>query len=148
MNGGVMFDKRRSRRIGFAVGLASALAGFAALVISPAAATPTRSGGRDGGDSVRFREIALPGTDLARYRRGPSPEHAVRVANKQRSGITFADYISEPVHDRGIAGVVLVDYNGDGNLDIFVTNGPGRPNSLYENQLGRGGNLRFVDVAQ
>ncbi|HEX6468210.1 MAG TPA: VCBS repeat-containing protein [Streptosporangiaceae bacterium] len=144
-------SKRRSLRIGFAVGLGSALTGFAALLISPAAASPAGAHARYGGDSVRFRELALPGTDLANYRRVPSPEHAIRVANKQKPGITFADYIGEPVHDHGIAGVVLLDYNGDGNLDIFVTNGPGRPNSLYENELGRGRggrNLRFADVAQ
>ncbi|HEU5160868.1 MAG TPA: VCBS repeat-containing protein [Streptosporangiaceae bacterium] len=137
--------KRRTRRFGLAAGLAAVSTVAAALAISPAGASPERSGGRDG--TVRFREIALPGTDLAEYRRGPSPERAIRVANKQRPELTFAAYVGEPVHDRGIAGVVTFDYNGDGNLDIFVTNGPGRPNSLYENQLGRRGNLRFADVA-
>jgi enediyne biosynthesis protein E4 len=141
-----MIGKKRARRIGLAVGLASALTGLAAVAIPPAAATPDRNGGRDG-NTVRFREIALPGTDLAKYRRAPSPEHAIRVANKQRPEITFGDYVGEPIHDRGIAGVVTFDYNGDGNLDIFVTNGPGRPNSLYENQLGKRRGLRFVDVA-
>jgi hypothetical protein len=141
-----MIGKKRARRIGLAVGLASALTGFAAVAISPAAATPDRNGGRDGG-TVRFREIALPGTDLAKYRRAPSPEHAIRLANKQRPELTFGDYAGEPVHDRGIAGVVTFDYNGDNNLDIFVTNGPGRPNSLYENQRGKRKGLRFLDVA-
>ncbi len=141
-----MIDKRRGRRIGFTIGLASVLAGFAAVAISPAAATPNRSGARDG--TVRFKEIALSGTDLAKYRRMPSPERAIRVANKQRPELTFGDYAGEPVHDRGIAGVVTFDYNGDGNLDVFVTNGPGRPNSLYKNELGKRRGLRFADVAQ
>src|SRR4029077_15789566 len=39
-------------------------------------------------------------------------------------------------------GVALVDYNGDGLLDLFVTNDT-EPNRLYRNN----GNGRFTDVA-
>ncbi|MCA9774345.1 MAG: CRTAC1 family protein, partial [Myxococcales bacterium] len=38
-------------------------------------------------------------------------------------------------------------YDGDGDLDLYVTNGPGAPNSLLSNQLRETGALTFVDVA-
>ncbi|XRQ14277.1 FG-GAP repeat domain-containing protein, partial [Actinomadura welshii] len=100
-------------------------------------------------------EIAVGGSELAAYRRKASPEKAVRDANKERPSLTFGDFANETVHDHGIAGVVTFDYDGDDDLDLYVTNGPGRPNSLYENRLGKhrkkGGRhrdrkVRFSDV--
>jgi len=44
--------------------------------------------------------------------------------------------------------VAILDYDGDGDLDIYVTNGPGAANSLYSNQLEETGQLTFVDVAE
>lgn len=134
----------RSLRIGLSAGLVSGLAGFSAVAL-PASAAPGEAAAQSRG--VRFHEIAVPGSELSGYRRGPSPEHAIRVANKQRPEITFADFAREPVHDRGIAGVVTFDYDGDGDLDLFVTNGPGRRKSLYQNRLGKNKRLSFVDVA-
>jgi hypothetical protein len=144
MNGGVMICSTRSLRIGISAVLATALAGFTAVAL-PVSARPSEAAAQDRG--VRFKEIAVSGSELAEYRRGPSPEHAIRVANKQRPEITFGDFAGEPVHDRGIAGVVTFDYDGDDDLDLYVTNGPGRPNSLYENRLGKNKRLKFVDVA-
>ena len=138
-----MMWSRRSLRvgIGLSAGLVSALAGLP----PHAAATAAGASSRDGG--VRFREIALPGSALDQYRRKPSPEKAVRDANKQRPELTFGDFAGETVHDAGIAGVVMFDYNGDGKQDLYVTNGPGRPNSLYRNQLGKNKRLSFADTA-
>ena len=34
-------------------------------------------------------------------------------------------------------GVAIFDYDGDGDDDLYVTNGPGAPNSLFANQLDR-----------
>jgi hypothetical protein len=142
----MMFRNVHSLRIGLSAVTALALVGLAAPATSSASAAPPGADAQGGG--VGFNELALPGTDLAKYRRVPSPEHAIRVANKKRPQITFADFAGEPVHDHGIPGVVTFDYNGDGKLDIFVTNGPGRPNSLFENELGKKKGLSFVDVAQ
>lgn len=43
----------------------------------------------------------------------------------------------------GWAGVALLDYDGDGWLDIFFTNGLSQADALYQNQ----GNGQFLDVA-
>jgi enediyne biosynthesis protein E4 len=95
-----------------------------------------------------FSEIAVPGTSLAAYRRIPSPEHAIRVANRQRPQIAFSDLVEEPVFSHGIPGVVTFDYDRDDDLDFYVTNGPGRPNSLYQNQLSQTGRVDFLDVGE
>jgi enediyne biosynthesis protein E4 len=156
-----MIRQNRLLRICLCGVLASALAGFGAAVASSASGASAKAEERPNG-GVSFEEIAAPGTALANYRRGPSPELAIRLANRQREQITFGDFAQEPIHDRGIAGVAMFDYDGDDDLDIFVTNGPGRPNSLYQNQLGKTApdkkapdkkgpgkkkGLEFVDVA-
>jgi hypothetical protein len=43
---------------------------------------------------------------------------------------------------------VVFDYDGDGDQDIYVSNGPGRNNSLYSNQLRETGQLTFIDFAE
>jgi enediyne biosynthesis protein E4 len=115
---------------------------------SAAATTGALSSGQTVTGDVHFDELSRQGTALDRYRRAPSPEHAIRVANKQKQQVTFGDYAGEPVHDRGIPGVVTFDYDNDGDLDLYVTNGPGRPDSLYRNDLGKDGKVNFVDVGQ
>lgn len=69
---------------------------------------------------------------------------------------TISDAIATPEKSDGAPGVALFDYDKDGDLDIYVTNGPNmRPdgvaqngsNSLYSNQLVESGAVRFVDVA-
>ncbi len=44
-------------------------------------------------------------------------------------------------------GAALFDYDSDGDIDIFVTNGPGTEHSLFQNQWVDTGNLSFIDVA-
>jgi hypothetical protein len=55
--------------------------------------------------------------------------------------------INSPQKWHGAPGVALLDYDNDGDLDIYVTNGPGRANSLFKNLLKETGQLQFVDVA-
>ncbi|MDA8019022.1 MAG: VCBS repeat-containing protein [Thermoanaerobaculia bacterium] len=52
-----------------------------------------------------------------------------------------------PTRVYGIPGVAVVDYDRDGDLDLYVTNGPGAANSLFQNQLANTGSFQFVDVA-
>ncbi|WP_173391028.1 CRTAC1 family protein [Actinomadura litoris] len=140
-----MIYRSRIFSIGLSAVCVSAMAGYTA-VVPPASAAPGGEAERRPGTG--FTEIAVRGSGLADYRRGPSPEHAIRLANKKKSQITFGDYANEPVHDHGIAGVVTFDADGDGDLDLYVTNGPGRPNSLYRNTLGRRGRVSFTDVGR
>ena len=59
------------------------------------------------------------------------------------TGIVVPDEVpSVPIKARGNPGVAILDYDDDGDLDVYVTNGPLTANSLFENQ---GGNS-FVDV--
>ncbi len=55
--------------------------------------------------------------------------------------------IAQPSKSNGTPGVAIFDYDRDGDLDIYVTNGPGTPNSLFSNQLVESGEVTFVDQA-
>jgi hypothetical protein len=61
-------------------------------------------------------------------------------------GVAFIRADLQPDFEQGNAawaGVALLDHDGDGLLDIYLTNGESQPNALYKN-LGNG---RFKDVA-
>ena len=60
---------------------------------------------------------------------------------------TFPEVANLPMRAEGAVGVCLFDFDGDDDLDIYVTNGPGAANSLYSNQLAETGSLGFTDVA-
>lgn len=128
---------RRATHLGLAVLLAIAFCWS-----GPAAA--------DGG--VVYDDIALdPASGLA-WSRTPSPHRlAVRDAAVALSPIPLADIIRvraelTPQKPWGSPGVVIFDYDNDGDEDIYVTNGPGAANSLFQNQLADSGSLTFVDV--
>jgi hypothetical protein len=54
---------------------------------------------------------------------------------------------STPMRPLGTQGLAIFDYDGDGDLDVYVANGPGAANSLYSSQLLETGELSFIDVA-
>ena len=84
------------------------------------------------------------------YSRVPSARNAAAVAfrlGSQSTPLTPLDIPSSPMRPSGIPGVALFDYDQDGDLDMYVTNGPGASNSLYSNQLKESGALQFIDVA-
>lgn len=98
-----------------------------------------------GSGEVVFERVA-PGMGLA-YERFPSSSSAAFSALKDLPVLTFNDLAMAPVKWRGAPGVAILDYDGDGDEDIYVTNGPGAANSLFSNQTIETGELGFVDVA-
>jgi hypothetical protein len=73
------------------------------------------------------------------YQRKPSTTIAQVRELEQRGtadlGTLLFDY---PMKVDGAPGVALLDYDGDGDLDLYVTDGPDKDNSLYRNQLAQG----------
>ena len=117
----------------------------AALLLSASAGTVLADGG------VTFTNIAAGDGAGITYRRITSPDReADRTALTQVvipiAAIT-AFQAESPQKWHGAPGVALFDHDRDGDLDIYVTNGPGRNNSLYSNQLSESGQVTFVDVA-
>ncbi len=75
---------------------------------------------------------------------GTSPTEAVPTQTGAEP--LFDEAVLDPpfVHSNAVwAGVALLDYDDDGWLDIFLTNGRGLTDALYRNQ----GDGTFVDVA-
>ena len=96
--------------------------------------------------SVTFEDIAPdPGSGLS-YHRTQSPTELIFDQLKTQPLYTFADVLQTPIKTRGVPGIALFDVERDGDLDIYVTNGPGTPNSLFLNQLVETGSLTFWDA--
>ena len=99
---------------------------------------------------VRFHEIAIePGSGLE-YARKPTPE---LLANREY----LFDIGQVPLQGgnaqfpfkwAGSPGVAIFDFDADGDLDLYVTNGPDKANSLFKNLLTDTGKISFEDVAE
>lgn len=101
-------------------------------------------------EDIKFTDIAANNGAGINFRHFPSPTNAVLDAIKQMGFIDSADAQSRalaPVKPHGAPGVAIFDYDNDGDLDMYVTNSAGSPNSLYQNQFKQTGQLTFVDVA-
>ncbi len=103
------------------------------------------------GDTITYQNIADVG-DAGSYARTPSSLIAAVYQIRQDSLATPLSPMAIPslpnsdtIH--GLPGVAIFDHDGDGDLDFYVTNGPGTANSLYSNQLIETGSLGFVDLA-
>ena len=98
--------------------------------------------------AITFKDIAAGDGAGITYRRGPSAsEVAFEALKHAKETFTQSEIRTAPVKGRGAPGVAVFDFDLDGDLDIYVTNGPNRNNSLYANQLQDRGEVRFVDVA-
>ncbi len=97
--------------------------------------------------TVVFQDVAADGGAGLVYRRTESQSSALIDLFHQQDVATIFDLPLLPVKWRGAPGVAVLDYDRDGDLDVYVTNGPGSDNSLFSNQLQETGTLTFLDVA-
>ena len=95
---------------------------------------------------VEFSEISTTSIGI-NYERVPSLRAQVFEEVRSRPFNFPADIALTPVRSRGTPGVVIFDYDNDGDQDIYVTNGPGGNNALYQNQLKETGQVSFIDRA-
>ena len=94
---------------------------------------------------VSFTDIATDPASGIDYQRTESSIDA--LWDPLRLGvIKFEELPLLPGATRGSPGVALLDYDNDGDLDIYVTNGPGSHNSLFSSQLKETGYLQYTDV--
>lgn len=96
---------------------------------------------------ITFTDIASDAGSGITYRRGKSTTDATYDAIKLLPFLAIEEISKSPEKARGAPGVALIDYDGDGDLDVYATNGPGRSNSLYQNQFSQTGAVTFVDVS-
>lgn len=97
---------------------------------------------------VMFQDIVVQGGTGLSYQRSPSKRDDLLDQLKAKPVLQFNDFPFVPLKSRGAPGVAVFDYDDDGDLDLFVTNGPGTANSLFANQFVETGELFFVDFAQ
>jgi len=99
----------------------------------------------DGG--VTFSDLAPSAEAGLAYTRAPSARLDLLNSFYADGFINVVEeYIIAPMKPHGAPGVALFDHDGDGDLDLYVTNGPGTANSLFSNQRVETGQLTFVDV--
>jgi hypothetical protein len=99
------------------------------------------------GGGVTFTDIAAGGGAGIDYGRVPSPDIAWYADSL---GVIYPPpgaVLDIPWKARGNPGVALFDYDNDGDLDIYITNGPGADNSLFANQYAETGVTTFIDMA-
>jgi hypothetical protein len=118
--------------------LLAILAVCSILATVPASAAPPTV-------EARFVDIAQDPTSGLAWSRTPSLTDAIWDQLKLQVPFTPAELVVSPTRTKGQPGVALLDVDGDGDLDIYVTNGPGTANSLFVNRWIPDGVLAFDD---
>lgn len=98
-------------------------------------------------DDIVFEEFATQQNGIQYARIASERKVKLDQLRRQRIFQLSRDLPKIPGKPYGAPGVVIFDIEQDGDLDVFVTNGPGRANSLFANQLVEQGVMKFVDVA-
>ncbi|MCF6323829.1 MAG: CRTAC1 family protein [Gammaproteobacteria bacterium] len=98
-------------------------------------------------NAITFSDVVVKDQSGINYQRVQSSQSAVLDIMKE-VGFNFPeDTVNIPLKPHGAPGVAVFDYDNDGDLDIYVTNGPGMANSLYSSQFKETGKLTFNDIS-
>ena len=109
-------------------------------------ATSTDVRAMDGG--VKFYDIAAGDYSGIDYRRKWSARYSkLNQLHRDRLYKRAGSLDRIPLKPYGAPGVAIFDYDGDGDKDIYVTNGPGKANSLYANQKAQTNRADYIDMA-
>jgi len=98
-------------------------------------------------NNIRFHDFAADPRSGIFFEHTEPPRNIILDSLKMNSIIVPDNLTDVPHKPHGAPGVAIFDFDGDGDLDIYVTNSLGGKNSLYSNQLNETGKLSFVDVA-
>ncbi len=130
---------RKSAAIARLLSVPAFLAGVAAVGSARAAGTVSTG--------IVFHDIAAGDSAGITYRRAPSTIKANYDAQVLAPLYDLRNILATPLKPFGQPGIALIDYDKDGDIDLYVTNGPGAANSLYQNQFKQSGQVTFVDKA-
>ena len=97
---------------------------------------------------VSFIDLSSEADSGIAYSRTESDRDIILDQLKARQSLSFPDLALIPLKSHGSPGIAVFDYDKDGDVDLYVTNGPNTANSLFSNQLIESGETTFIDVAQ